>query len=141
MPPWPGNYNMLTAAEAQLQVALDREAEADMLVHRWEPTADIMSRWRGDPAPAKTGAMIAKYYYKTSGYSAKVFTKEDDPAWGDSLNPDNNLNTEFGIKLMRRPPSNNRDEDVSREVYMNDMLSQGYSCTARSPTVLCEASC
>ena len=66
---------MLSAEEAQAQIALDIEAHHDMNVGRWEPTSDLMSRWKGDPAPAKIGAMIAKYYYKKSGYAANVFSK------------------------------------------------------------------
>ena len=66
---------MLSAEEAQAQVALDLEAQQDMKVGRWEATPDIMSRWKGEAAPAKIGAMIAKYYYRQSGYSAAVFSK------------------------------------------------------------------
>ena len=50
----------------------------------------------------------------------------------------NDLCTEYGIKLLRRPLINNRDEDVSREVYSGGMVEEGYSSNARSPTVLVE---
>ena len=65
----------------------------------------------------------------------------DDTPRGDACRGDLKLVTKFGIKLLRRPPDNNRDENVSREVYMNSMLARDIllqlarqRCWPREPT-------
>ena len=131
---WPGHYNMLEVPVAERQKALDLEAMALMNKPRWEPSVHLVDRFNPELSSAEIGTLVAKFYYRTSGYAAKVFGS------GRPINHcPSELITKFGVVLLRRPPANNRDEGVTRDQYEEGMATNGYSATARSPTILLPA--
>ena len=62
---------MLPEDERLRQIQLDQEALADMKVARWTPVQHISDRFDTSLAPAAIGALVAKYYYKTTDIVAK----------------------------------------------------------------------
>ena len=118
---------------------LGEEAKREMLVGRFEAVVNISKRFVGNPKGAVLAALVAKYYFSRNRVPVHVLSSPDAPAIGAASDPGTGLKTPWGIKLIRRPPLNNRNESQSRRRYKGSMLTEGYNPEARAPPVMKKA--
>ncbi len=118
------------------EARLNNESKVEMNVGRFEKVVDISKRFVGDPKGAVLAALVVKYYFSRNRHPVKPLSVPNAAPTGAALEPSSGLVTPYGIKMIRRPPLNNRDEGQSRKQYESCILSNGYQPEFRAPPVM-----
>ena len=136
-------YQTMSEQELSIQLALDVESTAVMLVPRWTDCASIHLRFKGKPEGAVLAALVGKFYIKARGVAVRPFCRDSDwsaPTLVEHVpHEEARTNTQWGTKTCRRPATNNRDDSVARAEYMETILKSGLNFEGRSPGVIKDA--